>query len=233
MATYADAPTEPTGKPGSAGARELVEQNLGWLRGWLGARLSGRHRQEVDDLCQEVALHALRGAERLRSPERLVPWLYRIAANVLNDYLRSRARRQPMSALSENVPERTDFSARIEEDEEARRLLDLVLELPPRYREPLLLRHAQDLSYAEIARILGLKENAVQVRIFRAREALRALRERRANERPQSAGLRPPCAEADRVPGETAGALERASWATGTGRPVLRSLRSLRSLRKT
>jgi RNA polymerase sigma-70 factor (ECF subfamily) len=45
--------------------------------------------------------------------------------------------------------------------------------LPERYREPMLLRHVRDLSYQEIASILGISENAVQVRIFRARQMLR------------------------------------------------------------
>jgi RNA polymerase sigma-70 factor (ECF subfamily) len=67
---------------------------------------------------------------------------------------------------------------RAETEEEAERLLDLVRGLPPRYREPLLLRHSRDLSYAEIGKILGIRENAVQVRIFRARKMLRETLER-------------------------------------------------------
>ncbi len=46
--------------------------------------------------------------------------------------------------------------------------------LPERYREPLLLRHARDMPYSEISSLLGISENSVRVRIFRARQMLRA-----------------------------------------------------------
>ncbi len=59
--------------------------------------------------------------------------------------------------------------------EEAERLLEAIRALPEKLREPLLLRHSRDLYYRDIGTILGLRENAVQVLIFRARKMLREI----------------------------------------------------------
>ncbi len=40
---------------------DLIEKNIGWLHGWLGSRLTGHRRQDVDDLCQDILLKAIRG----------------------------------------------------------------------------------------------------------------------------------------------------------------------------
>src|SRR2546426_12483431 len=71
---------------------DLVRAHLGWLRGWLGARLRGHEEQELDDLCQEILLKALRGRAMLRMPDRFPAWLYSIATNVWRDYVRKRKR---------------------------------------------------------------------------------------------------------------------------------------------
>jgi RNA polymerase sigma-70 factor (ECF subfamily) len=159
---------------GPSSPETLVKCNLGWLRGWLAARLSGRDAAEADDLCQEVLLRALRSARALRDPERFPGWLYRIAANVLHDYLRQKARRRRLvRSLEVEVEDPRDAAAAVDLGEELKEALGAVLALPATYREPMLLKHVEDLSYAEIGKILGLSQNAVQVRIFRAREMLR------------------------------------------------------------
>lgn len=72
--------------PGVPDAERLVCEHLGWVRGWLGAHLHGRERQEIDDLCQEAFL---RGVHRLRRPEAAPAWIFRVARNVLADHLLS------------------------------------------------------------------------------------------------------------------------------------------------
>lgn len=152
---------------------ELLGRHLPWLRGWLRARLHGHRRQDVDDLCQDILLRALRGMHRLRRRERLAAWLYRIANNLLRDYFRRQRRCQEVSGLEVDPPGELDVEALVDRDDEARRLLQRVSALPSKYREPMILRHVHDLSYDEIAEILGITTNNVQVRIFRARRMLR------------------------------------------------------------
>ncbi len=153
----------------------LIRENLGWLRGWLGARLRGARRQDVDDLCQEVLLRVVRGAGELRHPDKFPAWLYRIANNVLRDHLRrQKIRAVERAGLDVDPVDPRDVEFRAEREEELERTMSALLDLPPRYREPMLLRHVEDLSYADIGRVLGISENAVQVRIFRARKMLQA-----------------------------------------------------------
>jgi len=161
----------------TAGERlaQLVRDNLGWLRGWLRGRVGDPDL--ADDLCQESFLRALRRFSKLRDPARFPAWLYRIAENTVRDHLRSAARHRNRVTYTDRLEE-FDRSAPPAEDpaqrEAAERLLEAIRALPARLRDPLLLRHSSDLSYAEIGRVLGITENAVQVRIFRARKKLRS-----------------------------------------------------------
>ncbi len=152
---------------------ELIQENLGWLRGWFRGRL--KDPGFADDLCQDTFLRAFRNLSRLRDPDRFSSWLYRIATNTLRDHLRGEARKQKRTIPTEELDlfeaEKGARDPNLTEDVE--KLLDTIRELPARLREPLLLRHSQDLSYKEIGKILGIRENTVQVRIFRARKMLR------------------------------------------------------------
>jgi len=151
----------------------LVEENLGWLRGWLHGRV--RDPGEADDLCQESLLKAVERFPRLRDPEKFPRWLFRIAQNTLRDHIRQEVRRRARVTLTDEFEGIAPavMAGDPGTAEEAGNLLAEIRALPPRLREPLLLRHSRNLSYREIGRILGLRENTVQVRIFRARRALR------------------------------------------------------------
>src|ERR1041385_6886566 len=186
VATEADRPSDVPGASGRTGpdraTRErLVRENLGWLRG----RLRGRTRdaEAVDDICQDAFLKALARLHDLRDPARFPAWLRKIAENALRDHYRAEARRRARVRFVEE-PEDLGVSAPEPEPEaqagqeakgpsEAERLLAAVRALPPRLRDPLLLLHTRRLPYREIAEVLGIRENTVQVRIFRARRLLR------------------------------------------------------------
>ena len=153
---------------------DLVSKNLPWLTGWVKGRV--KDPDLVHDICQDSFLKALRGVSRLKDLSKFSSWLYKIARNTLRDHLRRSIRRRrrlqfagDLDALPGTLPSSTDLS----DVEEAERLLERVRGLPARYREPLLLRYSRNLTYAEIGEILRISENAVQVRIFRARRMLR------------------------------------------------------------
>ena len=160
---------QPFGSP----AERLVAENMGWLRGWLKAKV--RDPETAADLCQDSLLKALRSASVLRDPGKFASRLYRIAQNTLRDHLRREKRRRSRIQYTgdlESFDRSAPSSGRPEEVEEAEQLLEAIGKLPERLREPLLLRHSRGLSYGEIASILGVTENAVQVRVFRARKRL-------------------------------------------------------------
>jgi len=163
--------------------RRLVESNLGWLRGWVRGRI--RDPEVVHDVCQDAFVKALKSWDELKDPAKFPAWLYRIAENTLRDHIRGTKRRRRRFAEVEDLDQVAAPAVSADPvgvQEEADRVLAKLDGLPRPYREPLLLRHAQDLSYAEIGRILGLTENAVQVRIFRARKMLREALDRGARD---------------------------------------------------
>lgn len=160
--------------PAGLDIERLVEENLGWLRGWVRGRVNDPDL--AHDIVQESLLKALRSRSRLKDPTRFPAWVYRIAQNTLRDFLRRKKRRQRRLRLTDQLDHFEDATSddRSPEGlEEVESILEKIRALPSRYREPLLLRHAEDLSYAEIGKILRITENAVQVRIFRARKMLR------------------------------------------------------------
>lgn len=147
-------------------------------------RMIGDYDQALD-LAQEVFFKAYRSLERFDPSFRFSTWLYRIASNRSIDHLR----RQAPILLSldeppENDPGRREgaiqlrSAARGPEDLLASRQLGerisgAIDELPGAYRELVLLRHLQGLSYEDIARIKQLPLGTVKNRLFRAREILR------------------------------------------------------------
>jgi RNA polymerase sigma factor (sigma-70 family) len=162
---------------------KLVQENIGWLRGWLRGRV--RDSESIDDLSQESFLRAFREIRRLRDPSRFPSWLYRIALNVLRDHLRKETRRRALISYTDQIEDQK--SQAVDEEDPVRKeaaadLLNAIRELPERLREPLLLRHSRNLPYKQIAAILGIRENTVQVRIFRARRLLRKKFEPRIEE---------------------------------------------------
>ncbi len=165
--------TEPRSPTSPAATEKLVQDNLEWLRGWVRGRV--KDPELVHDICQDSFLKALRAAETLKDAAKFPSWLFRIAQNTLRDHLRRQARRRRWLHFSDDLDQheaRESPPDGASEAEETEKLLEAIRRLPARYREPLLLKHSEDLPYSRIAEILGITENAVQVRVFRARKML-------------------------------------------------------------
>lgn len=149
-------------------------------RRWVAALILAYKPREADleDLLQEVAMTFVRRINELREPEAFKPWLRSVSINAA----RLAGRKQTLSRkhgrrLRLLVERETD--APVEPDvavaqrEDAQRLLDLAMGLPETYREPLLLRCMQGMSYREIGQITGLPETTIETRIARGRRMLR------------------------------------------------------------
>jgi RNA polymerase sigma-70 factor (ECF subfamily) len=169
-------------------------------RRWVAAIiLAHRPRNvEVDDLMQETALKYLAKLDTLRDAGAFRPWLRRIAINICRGSARSY---RPTLGLAEDtrvdsddrrpgrdvVPEtrETPPDGVVAACDAAQRLMAQALTLPPDYREPLLLRCVQSLSYQQISAILEVPVTTVETRLARARRMLREeLGEAPANGRP-------------------------------------------------
>ena len=133
------------------------------------------------DLTQEVFIKVYNSLGRYRSEFKFSTWIYKIAHNAAIDHLRRHTTREQAFSSSE-TGERIEAaieSRRMSPEQESERnercseIEGIVQLLPHPYRELILLRHSNDLSYDEIAEVTGLPLGTVKNRLFRAREAMR------------------------------------------------------------
>jgi RNA polymerase sigma-70 factor (ECF subfamily) len=161
----------------SAAFNEVV---LAYRKRILGtvARLIAR-QEDVEDVAQEVFLRLYFSLDQLRTAEVFEPWLYRLTVNAAYDYLRKQRRRQEyrMSDLSEQQVMMADAVAggKVEHEERQQKnireavdsLLGAVSEAD---RILLMLKEVEGLSLKELEKIYKVNENALKVRLFRARQ---------------------------------------------------------------
>jgi RNA polymerase sigma-70 factor, ECF subfamily len=142
------------------------------------ARLIGRP-EDVEDVGQEVFLRLYFSLDQLRTPEVFEPWLYRLTVNAAYDYLRRQKRRREsrMSDLSEQQVIMADAAAggkQNDEDQRRSRVREQVEELLGNVSEEdrilLLLKEVEGLSLKELEKVYHANENALKVRLFRARQ---------------------------------------------------------------
>ena len=153
------------------------------------ARLIGRP-EDVEDVGQEVFLRLYFSLDQLRTPEVFEPWLYRLTVNAAYDYLRRQRRRNEarMSDLSEQQMVMADAAAGTKQDVEVQRrkrvreMLDVLMSaISEQDRLLLTLKEIEGLSLKELEKVYGVNENALKVRLFRARQ--RVLKAFEASER--------------------------------------------------
>ena len=144
-------------------------------------------RADAEDIAQQAFVDAFNALERFRGEGRthaFSTWLLRIAVNRSKDVLKSRRRTE--EPLDRDVPggvaafayDPLTPEAQASSGERREHLEAALLELPTKYREVLILKDAEDLSYEEIRAILQLPLTTLKIRVVRARAMLRDLVER-------------------------------------------------------
>ncbi|HXX68702.1 MAG TPA: sigma-70 family RNA polymerase sigma factor [Polyangiaceae bacterium] len=156
------------------------------------------NRAEAEDLAQEVFVQVFKAIGSFRGESKLSTWIYRIAINLCKNrskYLRVRhaGDEEQLDSMDERVdpthPHRPTVAdiARPDDMVEGREVERIVrraiFELEPSFRECLVLRDIEDLSYDEIGAITGLPEGTVKSRIHRARGQLKEIVERDLGEK--------------------------------------------------
>ena len=137
------------------------------------ARWLARSPADAEDIVQDAMLRAFRAFEGARG-ETVRPWLMAIVRNCFHDHLARAKRREPTSERLDEAP----FEGPTPEAEAAwaseRRKLDRMLGLlPDDYREVLVLRELEDMSYREISDAIGAPIGTVMSRLARARALLK------------------------------------------------------------
>lgn len=135
--------------------------------------------QEVDDLVQEIFIKILQRLDRFEGRSALFTWIYEITVNHCRDELRRRKRRRWFSlqalppAVVENIPaDEKSAMDRIENDELQQRLHREINKLKPKYRELVVLRDLEGLSYEDIAQVSKIDVKLVKSRLYEARRVL-------------------------------------------------------------
>ena len=143
-------------------------------------RMVGNYESALD-LTQEIFIKVYNSLSRYRAEFKFSTWIYKIAHNAAVDHLRrSSTREQSLVAGTEgdsfDLPiESSSLTPEQESERKERRgeIESVVRALPANYRELIILRHSQDLSYEEIVEVTGLPLGTVKNRLFRAREMMR------------------------------------------------------------
>ncbi len=147
-------------------------------------RLIGRPA-DVEDVTQDVFVRLYYSLDQLRTPEVFEPWLHRLTVNTTYDYLRKRRRSAgvPMADLSEEQVVAADAAESgkrhgddVQQDQVRQVVGALFASISDEDRILLTLKEIEGLSLKELQKVYKVKENALKVRLFRARKrALKAL----------------------------------------------------------
>lgn len=185
----------PTARPGWAPQVEdqdrlpefqrIVEQNYQRVYNVIYRMIEDR--EEAEDLTQDTFVNAFRAYDTFRHESQIYTWLYRIAVNLTKNRLDRRRRRRGAEGPSLDAPvevEQDEVARQVEdwrlaptrsaENAELERVLaEEITRMRPEYKEVVILRDYEDLSYEQIASVLGCTVQAVKSRLFRARSVLR------------------------------------------------------------
>lgn len=199
-----------------AGDETAYEEMVRTLGGRLlaVARRMLRDEDAARDAVQDALLSAFRAIHAFDGHSRLSTWLHRIVVNAVLMRIRSRQRR-PEQSIEPLLPRFAEDGHHAEavtsfaeapdvaiERRQTRAIVRAAIdELPETYRAVVLMRDIEGLSTAEAAAAFGITENALKLRLHRARQALAAILRRRLNERPAPATARRPLrASASAIP---------------------------------
>ena len=137
-----------------------------------------RDAEAAEDVAQDSFLRAYRKLGSLGDPSAFKSWLFQIVANRSRDLLRQWAKRGDRGTMeeAEELPEEgaEDPVERLDRRDLARAVARIIQQLPEKSRVPLLMKESAEMTYAEIARTLDIPQGTAQIRVHRARLALRA-----------------------------------------------------------
>lgn len=132
-------------------------------------------REDALDLTQEVFIKLYKNFHHFDDTRPLLPWVKRIAVNTcLNHVGNKPLELLPTEDLAATVSDPSNPGENIELEATSDALKKAVQELPQQERMALVLRHSQQMSYAEIGHAMGCPEGTIKTYIFRARNLLRA-----------------------------------------------------------
>ena len=157
----------------------LVKKYQGPLLNFI-ARYIG-DRSMAEDITQEVFLRIYRAAPRFQAKTKVSTWIFQIAYNqALTELGRCKRRRNLWQALYRRGEEASEelLAEPLERHEQTEEIIAMLGSLPENQKAALLLRINENLSYREIADVLGVSVKSVESLLFRARTSLKRYNKR-------------------------------------------------------
>jgi RNA polymerase sigma-70 factor (ECF subfamily) len=154
---------------------QLIDRYQGEIHRMIFYRI--RTRMDAEDLTQDVFVRAYRNISRIREPLKFRSWLFTIAVNRVNDYLRKKRIRSIFKSSDEGTevqPAETDFQDSPEALEQVlkvdfwRHIGRIAKKLSKMEREVFMLRFMDNLNINEIAQTLKKSESTVKTHLYRA-----------------------------------------------------------------
>jgi RNA polymerase sigma-70 factor (ECF subfamily) len=159
----------------------IMERHAGKLFNYLFRCL--QNEEDAGDAAQETFVRVYQNRKKFDPDQKFSTWLYTIATNLIKDRYRHRSRHpqvsldaenetsgNPSETISETMPGPSETLQAKERDAAVR---GAVGSLPEELRTPLILSEYEELSHAEIGKVLNCSPKAVETRIYRARKQLR------------------------------------------------------------
>ena len=161
------------------GFEELVKRYQRPISAYV-YRMVGDYESALD-LTQEIFIKIYGSLSKYRPEFKFSTWIYKIAHNAAIDHLRRNSGRERSlqngtEADSYDLPIESEGPSPEQQSERAERRAEIetvIRSLPTPYRELIVLRHSQDLTYEEIVEVTALPLGTVKNRLFRAREMMR------------------------------------------------------------
>jgi RNA polymerase sigma-70 factor (ECF subfamily) len=148
------------------------------------------NKQDAEEVSQDVFVRIYKALTKFRGDAEFSTWMYRIAVNLAKNKYRwnkSRGSKKNISIQASLGNDEGSFSLedrisdesplpyeKVELSEFEQNIMDEIEELPELYREALILRNVEEMSYEDIAKVLGCKLGTIKSRIARARDELRS-----------------------------------------------------------
>ena len=120
----------------------------------------------AEDAAQETLAAACRQLPRLKKPERFGPWIVAICRNVTKDILREQQKQR------KHVVTCPDRESDCQDDDQKAILAEALQQLPQHLREIVFLRFYNEMSYRQMAKVLGATEQTIDGRIRRAKKKM-------------------------------------------------------------
>ncbi|MBK8610578.1 MAG: sigma-70 family RNA polymerase sigma factor [Chitinophagaceae bacterium] len=135
-----------------------------------------RNREEAEEAAQDSFVKVFRSLNKFKGDSKFSTWLYKVTYNTGLDQVKKNKRTQPVLAIDEyteaEVKELSSFIDRIEESERKQVIQNCLDQLPNEDNFLLTLFYFEEQSVKEIAKIMGINDNHVKIKLHRGRKKL-------------------------------------------------------------